>query len=366
MNLVVSSRVALERQYGADGFETLRAALDDYAASPGAPSVVACLDDEDSMAAFGVSAMPAASAAGVLAGIRNARRMLPSVDSLLIIGNDHIVPYWQFSNPVTDRGVDPDDLVYTDNPYGASVDTFEAYLSPDLPVGRLADPADGSGDDLVAAIRALVENRGARRAREGSAAIVNADWFEITRGVMTRLAAPVDAWRTPAFQVGPANRRDLNRRFLYFNLHGFADDPAWKGFDDVRGRFFTVATPESFDREYISGSVVFAENCYGALTAGKTTGTSCALRLLQEGVAAVVGATGLAFGSHVSPNFLLENADSLASTFFAHACVGASTIGSALTRARRAYRDDAATPSSNVFKQKTLLQFTLLGDPSLI
>jgi hypothetical protein len=364
MNLVISSRAGVERFYGTSGFTAVRAALDDYVSSTAA-SVLALVDDAESMALLGLEPMPATASGSVLGAIRSIHRLLPAIDSIFIVGNDHIVPYWQFANPVTDRGVDPDWTVYSDNPYGALADTFDAYVAPGLAVGRLPDALNGTLDDFVAAIAACAANHRHRRFASGSAAVVNAEWFEATRAVIASLSPPVSAWPAPGFQLGASNRSDIDRAYLYFNLHGFAADPAWKGFDDRRGQFFTVATPDSFDRAEVNGSIVFAENCYGALTAGKTLQSSCALKLVREGAAAVVGATGLAFGSHIAPNALLENADLLAKQFFTHACAGIGSVGAALVSARDAYRRDGTTSAANAFKQKTLLQFTLLGDPSL-
>lgn len=365
MNLVISSRVGLERHYGDGAFDAVRDALDAYVAASGSSSIVAFLDVAESMAPLGLQPISSTTSGSVLAGVRAVRRMLPTIDSVFIVGNDHVVPYWQFTNPVGDRRVDPDAIVYSDNPYGTTSDTLEDYLAPPIAVGRLADSASGSIDDFITALTACTENHNRRRIVSDSAAVVNDEWFDVTLGVINELAPPVSAWRTPTFQIGPANRGDINRRYLYFNLHGFLDDPAWKGFDDRRAQFFTVATPDSFERSDVSGSIVFAENCYGALTPGKDLANSCALKLLHEGAAALVGATGLAFGSHIAPNALLENADFLAQQFFARACAGASTCGAALVGARRDYRDVERTPMTNAFKQKTLMQFTLLGDPSL-
>jgi len=96
---------------------------------------------------------------GLTAGIRQIRRELrmdqPSdSNSLFIIGGDSIVPYWQFQNPVQDRGVDRDAIVYSDNPYGTFNDNLygpvggpqDGYLNPGLAVGRLADAANGTAD----------------------------------------------------------------------------------------------------------------------------------------------------------------------------------------------------------------------------
>jgi hypothetical protein len=364
VNLAVSSRGALENQFGADGLALIDAALADYADATGTPSVVVWLDDDEAMGAFGLPAIATADAASVLMSIRSLRRLLPSTSSLFLIGGDTVVPYWRLPNPVDDRQIDPDPIVYTDNPYGADDDGLEACLAPALPVGRLSDSSGGSAEDFAEVIAAVAGNHRHRQIRSGSAAVVNRDWARASDNVVDALPEPVDRWEAPGYEITGASQADLDRRCLYFNLHGFADDPAWQSFDPVRGQFFPVVTPESFDRDYVSGSIVFVENCYGALTIGKNADTSCALRLVQQGAAGCVGATGLAFGSHVAPNLLIENADLLARRFF-ESIDGGFTLGEALVRARQAFRGDPQTGRADVFTEKTLLQFTLLGDPSL-
>jgi hypothetical protein len=101
-----------------------------------------------------------------------------------------------------------------------------------------------------------------------------------------------------------------------------------------------------------------------ACAKGKTASTSCALRLLQQGCGAFIGATGLAFGSHIQPDLLMENADLLAMSFFQS--VSGPSVGDALVRARQAFQAALPTAATNAFCQKTLLQFMLLGDPASI
>jgi hypothetical protein len=172
----------------------------------------------------------------------------------------------------------------------------------------------------------------------------------------------VDWHLTPGYVMNGSTVRDTDREVLYFNLHGFSGQSDWKGYEPTRGQYVTAVTPDAFDRRFVSGSIAFAENCYGAQTIGRTPQNSCALRLVREG-AAFIGATGLAFGSHLVPRMFLEDADLLARSFFAHFCRDRQDLGSALRDARMDYLADATTPASDPYKQKTLLQFVLLGDP---
>jgi len=135
-----------------------------------------------------------------------------------------------------------------------------------------------------------------------------------------------------------------------------------EGYEPTRGQYVTAVTPDAFNRRFVSGSIVFAENCYGAQTTGRTPQNSCALRLVREG-AAFIGATGLAFGSHLVPRMFLEDADCLARSFFSHRCVATKTSARPCGMHAGTTCRTRIPPASDPFKQKTLLQFVLLGDP---
>jgi len=359
MMLIVTLRRALQTRYGADGYTQIRNALESFADS--ASATLVALDDNTDMSKFSLPAAASTDAGSLLLSIRALRRALGNVDSLLLLGGDSIVPFWQLTNPVPDRSVDPDPVVFSDNPYASMTETLEDYLAPSLPLGRLPDSSRGSTQDFVALINAATNNRRNRPVRQRAATLVNTDWSDPSQRVAASLPAPVDWHFSPGYCVDRTTQADMNREFLYFNLHGFTGKPEWKGYDSVRDQFVVAATTDGFDRQYVSGAVVFAENCYGAEIAGRTPANSCALKLVHEG-AAFIGATGLAFGSHVAPGFLLEDADMLASSFWGAYASGGVPLGAALSQARTDY---AATDSAgnNPYKQKTLLQFVLLGDP---
>ena len=208
----------------------------------------------------------------------------------------------------------------------------------------------------------MARNRTARIRHTGTAAVVSAGWFDISRSAASTVPSPIDWHLAPGYLLNRATQSDASREFLYFNLHGFPQEAEWKGFDEIRGQFITAVTPDAFDRSAVSGAVAFAENCYSAFILGKTITNSCALGLVWSG-AALIGATGLAFGSHLAPGVLLQDADFLARAFFAESAGGHLQLGAALQRARADYLANGETPSTEVYKQKTLLQFILLGDP---
>jgi len=358
--LLITIRAALRDKYGADGYDNVRKALDDFAEV--ANGRVVALDDPEDTNALGIPSLVAREPGSILLSIRAIRRQTSGVDSLLIAGGDDVVPFWRMTNPVTDRSVDPDQVVATDNPYATSSEILEEYLAPELSVGRLHDYGNGNGQAFVDLIKAATTLRQERPFRSGSGVVMNSDWSEFGRRAGATLPTPVDWHLTPGYVINDGTLSDTNRAALYFNLHGFSDQPQWRGYDPIRGQYVTVVTPEMFEGRFVSGAVVFAENCYGAQTMGRNPRNSCALRLVREG-AAFIGSTGLAFGSHLLPGMFLEDADFLAQRFFSNFWAGRQCLGDALREARKQYRDDQTTPLSDPYKQKTLMQFVLLGDP---
>jgi len=365
--------------YGSDGYPQIRAALDAYAQPRGA--AVLAVDDPVDSGKLNLPPMAAADCGSILVAIRAARAKLSSgrADSLLIAGGDPVVPQFQISNPVQDRSIDKDPVVYTDNPYGAANDTLEEYLAPSFPVGRIVDDPSANASDFVALIERLA-NRGRDRltALPGSTLVVYGEqndergrtfqgdqgWISDSTKVAVALPTPQDWHFSPGYQLNASARSDAARSLLYFNLHGFSGDPDWKGYSLQRRDFVSAVSPDGFDRAYVSGAIAFAECCYGAETRGRTPNSSCALKLQNEG-AAFVGSTGLAFGSYLAPGLFLDDADFLARSFFSALTAG-GTVGGSLRNARKAYLADSAMNLSSVdwqYKQKTLLQFVLLGDP---
>lgn len=358
MLLAITMRGPLEKLYGADYYETIRSAISDFGHAAGAQTVA--LDDPEEMKILGLGPALGNDNGSILASLRQVTRSDGGITSILLVGSDQIIPNWQITNPVTDRDIDPDEQVLSDNPYGSVRDTWEEYLAPSVPIGRLPDFPGGTAQDFLALLQMAIENRTTRVHRSQSTAVVNAEWSDFSHAAASALPGPVDWYFAPGYRMN-SDSTDSDRECLYFNLHGFSGQAAWKGYDSVRSAFVTAVTPNAFDRENVSGTVVFAENCYGAQTSGRTPTNSCALRLVREG-ATFVGATGLAFGSYITPDFVLDDADLLTKYFWSGYSLGLST-GAALSSARMQYLGGSSALDVNPFKKKTLLQFLLLGDP---
>ncbi|MEW5870076.1 MAG: hypothetical protein AB1894_12425 [Chloroflexota bacterium] len=158
-------------------------------------------------------------------------------------------------------------------------------------------------------------------------------------------------------------------KLAYFNLHGLADAPEWYGqrhpLEPGDGPDYPVALrPQDIEAAGKSGDlplVVFSEACYGLHILDKTSDQALALKFLETGSLAVIGSTCMAYGSLGQP---LTAADLLAQAFWRFLKQGLP-VGEALRQARLNLVDEMNERQGylDVEDQKTLLSFTLLGDP---
>lgn len=364
--LIVTVRNPLQESYGSAGYARVRAALDTWAAVDG--DHVLAIDDQGDMQAMGLEARTS-NADGIQRAIRAAAQRYPAiVQSVLLVGGGAILPFCELPNPVQDRSTDRDINVLSDNPYGALADTWDEYLAPSVPVGRLAVPDNASLDDFIGLVQRFPHRTNPPAVGQpGAALVINQDWANYSRKVAQALPEPLIWHLAPGYEMNAATRQDAARAILYFNLHGFCDDPDWKCYSTVQRDFVPAVTPDGLDRSCVAGAISFAECCYGAQIQGRTADDSCALKLVHEG-ASFIGATGLAFGSYIASDLFLEDADFLARAFFQGVGAG-QPIGSALRNAQKLYFNDSIEArSGNVwqYKQKTLLQFVLFGNPQTV
>lgn len=349
------------------------------------------LDDSADLARYGLEPVDDGSPETIKAGLDQVLRAIegearegPSALGVLILGGDEVVPFFRLPNP----GDDGDAEVVSDNPY--AMRPGDSIYLPSIPLGRFPDGAANNLalllrqlDSLVDLRRRLVASHApARLSRVGLAAL-NALMFgrassdalvcttEVAREVAEQVAetmAPNASIRSsPPVTADDFDSRWLaNRRLLYFNLHGLADESGWYGHgptdeSDEEAELPRVLHPDLLAAEDLDAPVVFAEVSYAARLDGKTTLDSLALRFLSEGAAAFVGPTGASYGAADRP---VVGASLLARQFFRFVRAG-HAVGIALGLARREVAATAMEEASFLDgdDQKALLQFVLLGDP---
>ena len=333
--LILTQRGPLELLYASSGYEQIRAALESFESSW---NRVLAIDDPDELAPWGLQAVSGET--GIQSAIRFLAKRYPSiVDSVLLVGGPSVIPFFSFANPVEDRQVDGDVFVLTDNPYGAASDSLAEYLAPSLPIGRLPVPDGANAVEFAAAVQ-RVARPPARAGQAGTALFVNDDWLGYSGRVAGTLPDPQQWHISPGYLMNATSEKDAGYQTLYFNLHGFDGESDWQAYSTVQRTFVPAVDPDGLDATYVAGALAFAECCYGAQITGRSTDDSCALKLLDAG-ATFIGATGIAFGSYIAADFLLEDADFLVRAFFQSMDSGYSA-GVALAHARKAYLADSS------------------------
>ena len=357
MHWILTSMAGLTAIYGADGAPTIQAKLAQLASASGAELHL--------LAANANSSAGSPPLAPALYAELKQLRSGASPDSILIVGDQRVFPGFSLPNPVADRSIDPDLSVLSDNPYGQFdwTQPQDAVLPP-CAVGRIAAGVNESAAGLCALLDSQINLRQGHRMKSGYVEIVSRQWQDASNSVLSFTTPSSRVILSPDGRVTAANASSLDCKFLYCNLHGFLNASAWSGYDNGLSFPVPALTPDAFQSDFVGGTVVFTEACYGLAISGKSTGASNALSLIAAGAAAVVGATGLAFGTATAQPQNLIDADVLARGFFNSAASAGTSLGECLANARSAL--SGTSSRSDPFVVKTLLEFQLLGDPSYV
>ena len=340
------------------------------------------------------------------------------IGALLIVGGPEIVPFHCLPNPVDDF----DDEAPSDNPYATR---DENYFIPEWPVGRLPGGAGNDARLLLDGLRSIRRSH-ETVAKKGSWVQQIWSWLRSSLGLAPqaiRSEGLLDSWpkkrssrlfrRRPyafgytaavwksasalvfrpigkpsAMHVSPplgsngatahggapqteGNALKMYGSLGYFNLHGQAETIEWFGQRDPLDssdlpEYPVALCPQDIlfaaqDAAQEVPRIVFSEACYGLHIDGRSPDEAIALSFLQAGSLAVVGSTCMSYGAVDGP---LAAADLLAHTFWKFIQQGAPA-GEALRQAKIYLASEMSRRQGFLDgeDQKTLITFTLYGDP---
>jgi hypothetical protein len=284
---------------------------------------------------------------------------------LMILGAQDVVPLQDLTNPVGDPDAgDPDPVVPSDLPYacdaGYSKDPAR-FIGPTRVVGRLPDIVGASRPDSLVKLIKIASARTSRPPEDYAShfSVTAWEWKGSTRKSLEKLfGAGKKAHNCP--KKGPAwDDPHLAARAHFINCHGSASRPMFHG---QQGESYPVAHESRLLTGKISeGTVAAVECCYGAElynpeNSGKLMGICYGY--LLNGAYGYCGSTNVAYG----PAEDNGQADLLCQYFLKRALAGAS-LGRAMLEARQQFAQ--GTAQLDPYDLKTLVQFTLLGDPSI-
>jgi hypothetical protein len=285
-------------------------------------------------------------------------------DYLMILGAPDIFPHQALRNPVYDPQGDDDEVVPSDIPYACEAPYSgdpRKFVGPTRVVGRLPD-LTGATDPayLVFLLGTAARHRTRSRSDYQKYFSVTAEvWKGSTSLSVTKLFGSSDAMATSP-PKGPAwTPAQLGRRVHFINCHGAPSDPNFYG---QRGNRYPVAhSAKRLTKRIMNGTVIAAECCYGGELYDPSDSDmqpGICSTYLRDGAYGYFGSSTIAYG----PSEGNGQADLICQFFLSEILEGAS-LGDAALRAR--HRFAQAYTHLDPVDLKTLVQFYLLGDPSI-
>jgi hypothetical protein len=384
--LIVTVRKRLQEKYGEDGFESIQSAINSLAEADnarGIETVLVYLDDEVTTAPYSVSPIKGQATPLRCKRAIDALYKALSPDYVVILGADDVIPYFKVPNP-SFRPVqgDDDEVVPTDNPYACSrpfsAKKAESYLIPDRVLGRIPD-LPGKNPDLSW----LLDYLNVARSWKSSAAsdydkdlMVCCDTWRksgeavasyLSRAAEQLMIAPPSLYNNTS--TPPILSGSYGHRFHVIKCHGAPLDTMFYGQEGQQ--YPPVLTSNALSGKTVAGTVVGAMCCYGAalfdpndprVHAENTGDAPIPSVYLRQGAHGFVGSTTIAW---VGVQTMLC-ADWIIASFMRYGMEGAST-GRALLDAKQEFVRwiNQQGRSPDIADEKTLLQFHLLGDPSI-
>lgn len=375
--LLVTHLGALRRKYAADGAAEVRDALDALVTADherGLVSRVLLLDNTQSMKAVNAAKVADGDWVATLKAVDLATtRYQPAY--IALVGATDVVPQSRVTNPIADGGGDPDPYIPSDLPFAC--DLPDSWAGPQ---GDMLDAADllsvtrvvGRIPDLVAATDPTMLVQAIRTATSYTQRTATAyqTIFSLSATVWkgsTTMSVDLLPGPPPTTHLSPPAKSSWSRTQLaplthFVNCHGGDTTPDW--FGQARGGAVdTVAlTPEDVDGRIADGTIVAAECCYGAMhmsPSGLGMRIPMMWAYLRSGGYAGVGASTTAYG----PADGMGLAD-LVCRYAVEGIMAGASSGRALLDARQRFIRETGTMTP--IDLKTLAQFDLLGDPSLV
>ena len=285
-------------------------------------------------------------------------------DYLMLLGATDVIPHQDLRNPLYGEH-DPDQFAWGDIPYACEApysNDPKNFIGPTRVLGRLPDVTAGSDPKYLAGLlSAAIGWSSLSRDDYISSFGISAKVWKDSTALSLKNAFGTAAnlkLSPPGGSAWPA--AELGRHSHFINCHGALSTPHFFG---QSGASFPKALNAALIAGKItSGTVIAAECCYGAElydpAQAEHQQTGIANTYLESGAYGFLGSSTIAYG----PPSGNANADLICQYFFESVLRGAS-LGRATLEARQEFAKSA--PELDPADLKTMVQFNLLGDPSV-
>ena len=371
--VILTHRGAARTKYGAAGWTKIRSAVTRLVAADKARGIATrfvAVDSAATVRPLGVAKVDAPSDVAAIKAVVDAAVAKWQPAYVVLLGGPELLATVNLTNPLWtgDPADDPDQFVPSDLPYacdGALSFSPGDYRGPTRVVGRIADlVGDPDPAVLVGQLDAAAKGTSLHRAAPQPLFALSAKvWQRSTRLTVDGLAG-VSGTVLTSPPSGPAwTAADLAPAVHLVNCHGSEFDPNWYGQLSPNNWNLPVAVAAAGLPGLVApGTVVAAECCYGTSHWPPSAAhgqAGVALTYLRNGAVGVFGSSTVAYGPAASNDY----ADVICRLFLAEVLSGAS-LGRAVLAARQGFVQGQAFLDPTDLK--TLAQFSLLGDPSVV
>lgn len=379
VKLSITSQRRLDRKYDAAGRRAIAAALRAWIAADktrGIRTIHVAIDDAAAMKPFKVAPVRGSLTPNKVKKALDALVARLAPEYVVLFGADDVVPHFRVANPshsATDG--DDDTEVLTDNPYACSRQfrsgRRSSYLVPDRVVGRIPD-LPGSSD--AGWITNYLQHAAGWTSRPASVydadlLLANEAWRKGGEDSVTYLGRRTKQLLL-APPTNPSTPQLLARRGALLHMikcHG-GDHDSWF-YGDGHGRQPAALKSPMLVGATMPDTVVGAMCCYGgkvfdpnAPVVAHPGEPPIPMVYLRQGAHGYLGSTTIAW---VGPSVMMC-ADWVVTAFLKDVLSGAS-LGRAALGAKQDFlrwaQQEGQDPDTA--DEKTLLQFVLLGDPSI-
>jgi hypothetical protein len=364
--VIVSNRAALEAKYGKPGTAAIYQALKRMITADkarGHVTVIVDINDAVQMKRYRCAPVVGpADQRGAKAAV-DAINAVQAPDYFLLLDGPDVIPQIKL-NAISglndgDRNI-PSDLPFaSDAAFSLKASSFLAVTRV---VGRLpATEGETNHEVLVRLIDLAAKHTAKPRKKFDSYFAISADvWKKSTQLSLTNLFNAHTGLQLCPKATHTAIDKGLTSLVHFINCHGAVADPQFYG--EKRGAFPIAMNSPQVAPHIRKGTVAAAECCYGGeLYNARLLGAAqpTCMSYLNGGAVGFLGSTNIAYG----PADANGQAD-LITQYFLESVLDGASIGRALLQARQRFVTSESMASAT--NLKTLAQFVLYGDPSLV
>jgi hypothetical protein len=362
--ILVSSKYNLQAKYGKKFSEVDKLLMELAAADKkrNLDTQIIYIDDPASAKKVGITAVDSVTRQSAKKAVDELYNLTQPV-YIVIFGAQDIFPFQEIANPAKDDDVVvPSDLPYAcGTPYNNKI---SAFTGPTRVVGRIPDiPAQPDINYLKTVIKTIIGYKPVKAEKLMEYfSVTAAVWSKSTQLSLNSIFGNSSKLKNSPPAVTGYSAADLKPLIHFYNCHGSPIDSKYYG---QTGNNYPVAIDSpDLNGKISSGTVVAAECCYGAQlynpkdTDGNKLSVSNAY--FKNKTIGFMGSSTIAYGPSDSQGL----ADLITQYFIKNILKGASS-GRALLEAQQKFLS-VSGPHLDPYELKTLAQFYLLGDPSLV